>query len=242
MFEGLDEIGKSDGGKKAASFAIALIVEALIVLAIIITPLIFFSVLPDSELLTFLIAPPPPPSDRAPVVQQTTQVASEGFVAPTAIPTEIPPPSLDDGPMVATNIAVNTGIATAVRGADTGIGTLVPIITAPTTTAAPPPPPPKKPTVAPTRIGGDVLSARLLRQVNPTYPPMARTARVQGVVVLEVQVDEDGDVTEVVIKSGPALLQKAAADAVKQWKYSPTMLNGEPIPVLAEVRVTFNLN
>ena len=66
MFEELNDIGKSDPGKKAASFFIALALEAGIILAVVITPLIFFSVLPDSELLTFLIAPPPPPPPPPP--------------------------------------------------------------------------------------------------------------------------------------------------------------------------------
>ena len=94
----------------------------------------------------------------------------------------------------------------------------------------------------PQRIGSDVLSARLIRQATPIYPPMARTARVSGVVVLDVLVDVGGNVTDITVKSGPALLRNAAIDAVRQWKYSSTLMNGIPIPVVGEVRVDFRLN
>jgi protein TonB len=70
---------------------------------------------------------------------------------------------------------------------------------------------------------------------------MARTARVQGTVVVEVEVDEEGNVASARATDGPALLRQAAVDAVRQWIYSPTLLNGEPIPVMAEVRVNFSL-
>ena len=144
---------------------------------------------------------------------------------------------MDEPALFAQNIAIDTQMVTAVQS--TGVSGLMPQ-TFSTIVAPPPPPPPKK--EPPQRVGGDVLSARLIRQPAPVYPPMARTAKVSGVVVLEVQVDEDGNVTEVKPVSGPALLRQAAMDAVRQWKYSPTLLNGEPIPVVAEVRVNFSLN
>jgi protein TonB len=70
---------------------------------------------------------------------------------------------------------------------------------------------------------------------------MARTAKISGRVVVEVTVDEEGNVIEAVAKSGHVLLRQAAVDAVKQWKYQPALLNGEPISVIAEVNVDFKL-
>ena len=105
-----------------------------------------------------------------------------------------------------------------------------------------PPPPPPKPRPAFLRLDENDLSTRILHQVGPAYPPAARRARVSGVVVLEVRVNEYGSVVNVDVKSGPDLLHQPAADAVKQWKYSPIMLDGEPIPAVANVRVNFNLN
>jgi protein TonB len=73
------------------------------------------------------------------------------------------------------------------------------------------------------------------------YPPLARTARVSGIVVLEAVIGKDGSVSEIHVVSGHPLLQQAAVDAVKQWKYKPTMLNDEPVEVQTTITVTFNL-
>jgi protein TonB len=106
--------------------------------------------------------------------------------------------------------------------------------------AAPPPPPPKPKREA-IRVGGQVQESKIIKKVQPIYPALARTARASGVVVLVATVDEEGNVTDVQATSGPQLLKQAAIDAVKQWKYSPTILNGEPVSVIATVTVIFNL-
>lgn len=90
-------------------------------------------------------------------------------------------------------------------------------------------------------MGGSVQEAKLIRKVEPEYPELAKRARVQGVVILQVLVDEQGNVADVKIIRGHPLLNQAAVEAVKQWKYSPTLLNGEPVPVVATVTVNFVL-
>jgi protein TonB len=114
----------------------------------------------------------------------------------------------------------------------------------PPTLAPPPlPPPPSVPTVkaSPYRQGGKVQAANLIRQVNPAYPPIALQTRVQGVVVMEAVISKDGSVESLRVVSGHPLLLQAALDAVKQWKYRPTMLNGEPVDVVTTITVTFTL-
>ena len=106
--------------------------------------------------------------------------------------------------------------------------------------AAPPPPPPKK-KKEPIRVGGNVQSSKLIRRVEPSYPELAKRARVSGIVLLQVIVGESGDVAEVKVIRGHPLLTPAAVNAVKQWQYSPTLLNGEPVPVIATVTVNFVL-
>jgi len=91
-------------------------------------------------------------------------------------------------------------------------------------------------------VGGDVIQSKLIQNVTPSYPALARAERISGVVILDVTIDEAGSVVEVRAKSGDGLLRQAAIDAVKQWKYAPTTINGNPIPVRAEVRVDFSLN
>ncbi|RPJ55315.1 MAG: energy transducer TonB [Acidobacteria bacterium] len=84
--------------------------------------------------------------------------------------------------------------------------------------------------------------SRLIYRVEPVYPPLAMKARVEGVVMLQVTVNEMGVVESVEVASGHPLLVKAAVDAVSQWRYKPTILNGEPVPVKATVTVNFNLH
>ena len=84
-------------------------------------------------------------------------------------------------------------------------------------------------------------AANLIHQVNPIYPPLARQARVQGVVVMEAAISKDGSIESLRVIQGHPLLNQAALDAVQQWKYRPTMLNGDPVEVITTVTVTFRL-
>jgi TonB family protein len=90
-------------------------------------------------------------------------------------------------------------------------------------------------------VGGNIQESKLIRRVEPVYPELAKQARVQGRVVLVVTVDEEGSVAEIKVRNGHPLLYEAAVSAVRQWKYSPTLLNGEPVPVVATVTVRFDL-
>jgi protein TonB len=91
------------------------------------------------------------------------------------------------------------------------------------------------------RVGGDVIAARALYQPRPVYPQLAIMAHVQGTVMLQAIVGRDGSIQDLKVLSGPALLVRAALDAVKTWRYQPTLLNSEPVDVLTEIDVNFNL-
>lgn len=113
--------------------------------------------------------------------------------------------------------------------------------------SVPPPPPPPADGISQTppskiRIGGDVQSAMIISKQPPVYPEMAKAARVQGAVHLAVLIGKDGTVQEVHSLGGPALLIQSAMDAVKNWVYRPTLLNGEPVMVETNVDVNFTLN
>ena len=90
-------------------------------------------------------------------------------------------------------------------------------------------------------MGGNIKEPRKLKNVNPVYPDIAKQARVQGIVILECVIGSLGDVTEVRVLRGIPLLDQAAIDAVKQWVYTPTLLNGLPVPVIMTVTVNFSL-
>ena len=104
---------------------------------------------------------------------------------------------------------------------------------------APPPPPPPPP--APVRVGGNIQPPKKVKDVPPTYPPIAQSARVQGVVILEATIGPDGRVQDVKVLRSIPLLDASAIEAVKQWVYTPTMLNNVPVPVIMTVTVNFTL-
>ena len=112
--------------------------------------------------------------------------------------------------------------------------------------AAPPPPPPPPLQApphwpAPVRVGGAMKMPAKVRHVDPVYPPIAQSARVQGVVIVEIVIDPEGRVFEGRVLRSIPLLDQAALDAVNQWEFTPTLLNGTPVPVIMTATVQFSL-
>lgn len=92
------------------------------------------------------------------------------------------------------------------------------------------------------RVGGDVQQAKLMKSNPPTYPVLARRARIEGTVRLQAIISKDGSVRKVEVISGHAVLAQAASEAVQQWRYKPTELNGEPVEVVTNIDVVFKLS
>ena len=101
------------------------------------------------------------------------------------------------------------------------------------------PPPPSA--SGPVRPGGDIKFPARLAYTAPTYPAIAKTARIEGTVILEATIDEAGVVRDVLVLRSIPLLDQAAIDAVSRWRYTPTRLNGAPVPIILTVTVTFTL-
>jgi len=148
--------------------------------------------------------------------------------APTEAPAEIKPETNID-----TNFDRSTGVEGGVPGGVVGgvVGGLP---------EAPPPPPP--PPAAPVRVGGNIKPPQKTKHVNPVYPAIAQSARVQGVVIIEATIGQNGKVTDARVLRSIPLLDQAAMDAVRQWEFSPTLLNGVPVAVIMTVTVQFTLN
>ncbi len=238
-------------GRRILTLSISVILHGVVIAALVVIPLIYYNILPKPEILTFLAeppAPPPPPPPPAPparVYHFTEHIAH--YYAPTQIPKTIPPPTQEQ-PVFDSQVwqgvpgGVPGGVAGGVIGGVSG-GTLGGVlgIKAPSN-MSPPPPPPKAEPVRPIRVGGDLQAAKLVFKVDPEYPRLARQARVEGLVIMQVTVDEQGKVTNVQVLRGHPLLVNAAVNAVKQWRYKPTYLNGHAVPVIATVTVTFALS
>jgi protein TonB len=115
---------------------------------------------------------------------------------------------------------------------------------------APPPPPPPPPgavSVDPAisegalRVGGTIKAPTKVRNVNPVYPPDALTQRVEGVVIMEARIEADGTVSRTRVLRSIPMLDEAAQEAVGQWQFTPTLLNGQPVPIIMTVTVNFTL-
>jgi protein TonB len=152
--------------------------------------------------------------------------------APVEAPKEIKPETGLEQPSV--NRGAVGGIEGGIVGGVSGgiVGGLV---------AAPPPPPPPPPPPAPVRVGGVIKAPTKIKNVDPVYPPIAQSARKEGVVIIELLVGVDGRVKNATILKHEPLLDQAALDAVKQWVYTPTTLNGIPQEVLYNITVAFSL-
>jgi protein TonB len=174
-----------------------------------------------------------------PAQRQSQSSTPDVLTAPTALPRQIvytvDPPVISDLPF---SPGRNTGITGA---GNPFTGDSIPVTAPPV--APPPPQPPPAPIInaRPFRQSSGVQAARLIYQVKPVYPQIARQTRTQGVVVLEAVISKDGSVDSLRVVSGHLLLTQAAVDAVRQWKYQPTMLSGEPVDVITTVTVTFTL-
>jgi protein TonB len=167
------------------------------------------------------------------------------LMAPKEIPKEIAVIKEDELPPPAASAGVVGGVTGGVPGG--ALSGVIGGIVGSVPTAAPPPPPPKeveKPKPATPqriRVGGNVQAARLRRQPKPVFPPLARQARIQGTVRFTAIIGKDGTIQNLQLISGHPLLVQSAQDAVKQWVYEPTLLNGEPVEVVTQIDVNFTL-
>jgi len=161
------------------------------------------------------------------------------LIAPKTIPKEVKMIREEELPPA---VGVVGGVAGGVPGGQAG-GVLGGIIGG-LPSAAPPPPPVKEKPVpkGPQRIGGNVMLASLIRQIKPGYPPLARQARISGVVRFSATISKQGTIENLTLLSGHPLLVGAAQEAVKQWVYKPTLLNGVPVEVLTTIDVNFTLS
>ncbi|HTC87053.1 MAG TPA: energy transducer TonB [Bryobacteraceae bacterium] len=144
------------------------------------------------------------------------------------------------GVELTTEAPPSLGISLGGGGATNNIGTYIPNYV-----AGPPPPQPapsaQKASSAPIPVTSDLQMAKLLRKVIPEYPPIAKSARISGVVRLIGTIGKDGTIQNLQVVSGHPMLTRAALDAVRQWIYKPTMLNGNAVEVIAPIEVTFTL-
>jgi len=243
MFEdSLIESGGRLKTKRGWTSMLSFAIQIGIIGVMVLIPLIFTEALPKTQLMTFLVAPPPPPPPPPPaaapvhvVKQIQTDIVNGELRTPTKIPQKVqmikedeaPPPSMATAGVVG-------GVPGGVPGGQMGgiIGGIV---------SSTPMAVPKVATPQRVRVSSGVSTGLLVRKVNPNYPPLARQARIQGTVILQAEISKTGDIQNLRLISGHPMLAPAAIEAVKQWKYKPYLLNGEPVEVETTVQVNFTL-
>jgi protein TonB len=223
MFE--DSLIESSGRlkiKRGVTTFASFLLEALLVVILVLIPLLFTEALPKTQLMTFLVAPPPPPPAVAPRVAKQIQTR---IVSELRTPTEIPTPPL-----------MSPGVVGAEGGPEGPLrGLLEGIIRSSSVVVAE--------MAAPHRVlvSQGVTQGMVLHRVQPSYPPLARQARIQGSVVLQAEIGKDGSIQNLHLISGHPMLAPSAIEAVKQWRYKPYILNREPVEVETTITVNFML-
>jgi len=221
---------------------IAVAAHALLLIAAVLTPLVMFDdVLPaaDHAVRAFFtsppdVAPPPPPPPPPPAASVRPRVRTAPapppdpgrFVAPIAVPERVVP---DEG----IDLGVEGGVPGGVEGGVPG-GILGGVVGGLPTEAPPPPP-------QIVRVGGKINAPKLVHEVKPVFPELARAARFSGLVILEAQVGVDGRVKSLKVLRSVPIFDDAAVEAVTQWRYQPLLLNGQPTEFIVTITVQFNL-
>ncbi len=218
----------------------SLVFLSLLLLALIIIPLFHTDPLPKMRTLTMLYLQPPAAAGgntttfQAPKLTSTYIPTSSGITAPVQKSPEEPPSP------AGTTFGVPGGVPGGVVGGVPGGAlseTLNSAPNVPVLAKSPVPAPVKR-----MRIASRVAEANLIHDVVPQYPPEAGRARIEGTVVLMAVIRTDGSVKDVRIESGLPILAQAAIDAVKQWRYKPYMINGEPVEVDSRITINFALS
>jgi protein TonB len=237
MFEdSLVESGGKLRTKRGATTFISFLLEFLFLGVLVLLPLIFTEALPTKQLMTLLTAPPPPPA-AAPVIVKKVQTELDNgqLRTPTAIPKKIQMIKEDEPPPSAGPAGVVGGVPGGVPGGAMG-GVLGSVMSSVPTAV------PKAATPQRVRVSQGVSQGLLMKKVTPQYPPLAKQARIQGVVVLQALIGKDGSIQNLHVVSGHPMLTNAALEAVKEWKYKPYYLNGEPVEVETTINVNFSLS
>jgi protein TonB len=211
----------------------SLALQLLLLLAALVIPLLHTDTLPKRETLTMLFVPPPAAASAVTTVPTPTDTSKSISIPAAMHMTQKTPP-----PPAGTTGGVVGGVPDGLVGGFPG-GVLTEVLNG---THSVPVLAKTSPTPKRMRIASRVAEANLIHDVAPTYPPEAGRARIEGTVVLLAVIAKDGTVRDVRVESGLPVLAQAAIDAVKQWRYKPYLLNGEPIEVDSQITINFTLS
>jgi protein TonB len=233
--------------------------QALLVTFAVMVPMIWPEAMPNYQLLSHVWMPSPPPAPPPPpgpqsTVARMTHVVRQFNLGVLTLPHRVPPVAvqIEDPPTMVASGDYGNGVFGGAQGGDKNgvVGSILtdlvrvtpaPPLAKPVVHASAATPEPT-PNIIRVKQGGLVHLGPLVHRVEPRYPPLARQMRVEGVVELVGVVGIDGRIRELNLKGGHPLLAPAAIEAVRQWIYEPTTLNGDRVEIIAPITVTFRLN
>ncbi len=233
LFGDVTQAPKRLGARRWYTLPLSILTHAAAVVAIVVVPLATSDMPPPiRRALTHIadiditpVVPPPPPMRRAPTVRADTPVSREA--APTVAPSEIGPEAF---PLDLPEVGGADGVPNGILGG----------LSLDSTTYTPPQPPQVEPPKT-IRITRGVTPPRRITYVQPVYPAIALQNRIAGRVVIEAIIGPTGEVQSMRVVQSVHLLDQAALAAVRQWKYTPTLLSGVPVSVILTVSVDFTL-
>src|SRR5437868_3357063 len=242
MFEdSLIESGNKLKTKRLATSIVSFFAQFLLLGILILIPLIYTEALPKTQLMTFLVAPPPPPPPPPPpaaavkVVKIQSEVINGQLRTPTKIPSKVQMIKEEEAPPDLGAGGVPGGVPGGIPGGSTG-GVMGGILGSANAAI------PKVATPQRVRVSTGVATGLLIKKVTPNYPQLAKQARIQGTVVLTAEISKEGTIQNLQLASGHPMLAPAAIEAVKQVRYKPYLLNGDPVAVETQVQVNFSLS
>jgi protein TonB len=237
MFE--DSLMESGNGIKRKnkfwSF-VAFLLNGGALLALVIWPLLHPEALPKQMMATLMVAPSPPPAPPhvipAPKVQIKSELLSTGLQMPSSIPRAITQVNEGAIPPLMMSLTDMRDLSSGIHG---GIGNIIDSVG----TGRPAVAKPRAPISL--KVSSGVMAGNLLAKTLPQYPAIPKAAHIQGTVVLQATISKSGSIQNLKVISGHPMLQQAAMDAVRSWRYKPYLLNGEPVEVETTINVVFNL-
>lgn len=242
--DSLLDSGQQERSRRKFAAVLSFTFQCLLIGVLLVVPLMFTEELPRQQLLALLEAPPPPPPSPAAeaVAKVARQIQSDLLTGgqlrtPSRIPEKVQMIREEEAPPPLPMGGVVGGVPGGIPGGQLG-GVIGGILSQTSSLAALPKLaiPAKR-----IRVSQGVTKGLLIQKIEPKYPPLALAARIRGQVLLKAIIGKDGEIKELELVSGHAFLAPAAITAVRQWRYRPFLLNGEPIEVETTVIVTFQI-
>jgi protein TonB len=221
------------GAKRWYSVPLSILAHAALLAALVAVPLLMSGTLPltPSMLVFAAPAPPTPPEiPRAPTPPKSAVTATTA-TPPSGPPTEAPSTIQPETPSFAIAVPGSVGLPDGLPGVTVGLPALSVTLPGPAPAVV----------TEPLRLGGQIKAPIKIHDVAPIYPPFAVRAKISGYVIIETTIDVEGRVTDATVLRSVPGLDQAALDAVRQWRYRPTLLNGIAVSIRMTVTVTFAL-